>query len=168
MEQVLPNPGRPDEEQSVVLSELGGWPVRSGPYRVLALPAVLVVLFIALTGCRKKPDVQQSVSELEKAFPAAALASPSTQPQNPVPGPTPVSDPNADISRALAAVRNHDYAGGIIALQEVPNKPGMSAQQLMAVERAKQALTANLVARAAAGDSQAKAALAAIEKTRSQ
>jgi len=137
---------------------------------VLALPAVLVVLLIVFNGCRKKPDVRQSVSELEKAFPAAApaLASPSTQPQNPVPGPTPASDPNADISRALAAVRNHDYAGGIIALQEVPQKPGMSAQQLMAVERAKQALTANLVARAAAGDSQAKAALAAIEKTRSQ
>jgi len=106
---------------------------------------------------------------LEKAFPAAAtLASVPTPPRNPLPSQASASDPNADIRRALAAVRENDYAGGIIALQEVPRKPGVSAQQLMAVERAKQAMTANLVARAAAGDAQAKAARAAIEKTRSQ
>jgi len=134
-----------------------------------ALSTVLVVLFVVLSGgCRKKPDVQQSVSELEKAFPAAATLASVPTPRNPVPSQASASDSNADISRALAAVRENDYAGGIIALQEVPRKPGVSAQQLMAVERAKQALTANLVARAAAGDSQAKAALAAIEKTRSQ
>ena len=135
-----------------------------------ALSTVLVVLLVVLSGCRKKPDVPQSVSELEKAFPAAtaALASAPLQLRNPVPGQAPVSDPNADVTRALAAVRRDDYAAGIIALQEAPHKPGLSAQQLMAVERAKQAMTANLMARAAAGDSQAKAALAAIEKTRSQ
>jgi len=134
-----------------------------------ALSTVLVVLLVVLSGCRKEPDVQQSVSELEKAFPAAStLASVPTPPRNPVPSQASASDPNADIGRALVAVRENDYAGGIIALQEVPRKPGVSAQQLMAVERTKQALTANLVARAAAGDSQAKAALAAIEKTRSQ
>src|SRR5207247_8938988 len=121
MEQVLPNPGRPNEEQSVVLSELGGWPVRSRQ-QLLALPAlstVLAVLLVVLSGCRKKPDVPQSVSELEKAFPTAAtLASVPTPPRNPVPSQASASDPNADISRALAAVRENDYAGGLLALQE--------------------------------------------------
>ena len=131
-----------------------------------ALSAVLVVLLIVLSGCRKKPDVSHSVSELEKAFPAAVRA--PAQPGHLVHDLAAVSDANADVTRALAAVRKDDYAAGIIALQEVPRKRGVSAEQLKAVERAKQAMTANLVARAAAGDPKAKAALAAIERTRSQ
>ena len=131
-----------------------------------ALSTVLVVLLVVLSGCRKKPDVPQSVSELEKAFPAAVRA--PAQPGNLVPNLAAASDANADVTRALAAVRRDDYAAGIIALQEVPRKRGVSAEQLKAVERAKQAMTANLVVRAAAGDPEAKAALAAIERTRSQ
>ena len=69
---------------------------------------------------------------------------------------------------ALVAVRTNDYVAGVIALQNAQQSPGVTAQQLMAVEKAKQALTAELLARADRGDPQAKAALAAIEKTRSQ
>ncbi len=68
----------------------------------------------------------------------------------------------------MSAVRSNDYAGGVIALQTVQRIPGVTSQQLMALERAKEAITANLVARAAGGDPKAKAELSAIEKTLSQ
>ena len=78
------------------------------------------------------------------------------------------ADANAFVNVALAAVRANDYAGGVIALQEVQRIPGVTANQLMAIHGTMQAMTADLVARAAKGDPKAKADLAAIEKTRSQ
>jgi len=117
-------------------------------------------------GC-SKPTVKEQVSELERAFPGARV-------ENAVPGEqaviaqTPLEDANSYVSRALVAVRTNDYRQGVIALQNVAKVRGISPQQLMAVESAKQALTAELVARADRGDAQAKADLAAIERTRSQ
>ena len=61
-----------------------------------------------------------------------------------------------------------DYAGSVIALQTAQKGRGVNAEQLMAIERAKQAMTASLVDRAARGDEKAKAELARIERTRSQ
>ena len=72
------------------------------------------------------------------------------------------------MSLALASVCSNDYATGVIALQSVKRIPGVTPQQLMAVEQAKQALTSDLVARAGQGDAKAKADLDAIEKTLSQ
>jgi hypothetical protein len=105
---------------------------------------------------------------LEKAFPAAAAATPA-----PVQGPAPTQQPQAAdasayVQLALQAVRTNDYAASVLVLQGVQRLPGMTAQQLMAVERAKQAMVADLVARAGRGDPKAKADLAAIEKTLSQ
>jgi len=72
------------------------------------------------------------------------------------------------VAVALAAARTNNYATAIIALHAVPRLPGATPQQLMAVEHARRALNADLVARAAKGDAHAQAALAAIEKTLSQ
>ena len=128
---------------------------------------VLVATLFALSACSKKADVKSQVSELEKAFQAAT-------PTASVPAATPTenqnlpADANAFVHVALTAVRANDFAGGVIALQEVQRIPGVSANQLMAVHGTMQAMTADLVARAAKGDPKAKADLAAIEKTRSQ
>ena len=134
------------------------------------LPGLLPLFaaaLLALGACSKKADVKSQVSELEKVFQASAApvrtptASPSSNPNLP-------ADANAFVNVALTAVRANDYAGGVIALQEVQRIPGVSANQLMAVQGAMEAMTADLVGRAAKGDPKAKADLAAIEKTRSQ
>ena len=126
-----------------------------------------LVLLLSLSACGRKVEVKSQVSELEKAFPGAASAAAPAQPEASAQA-APAPDPNTFVQAALVAVRTNDYVAGVIALQNAQQSPGVTAQQLMAVEKAKQALTAELLARADRGDPQAKAALAAIEKTRSQ
>ena len=130
--------------------------------------SLCLVLVLALSACSRKADVKAQVSDLEKAFPAAAATAPA-QPQTPAPVEAPAAaDASAYVQSALAAVRQSDYAASVIALQKAQRARGVTAQQLMTVERAKEAIVADLVARADRGDPQAKAALAAIEKTHSQ
>jgi hypothetical protein len=113
-------------------------------------------------GCSKKADVQTQMSALEKAFPGAASPAPE-------PGAgQPALDANAFVREALSAARKDDYAAGVVVLQNIAQAPGVTANQLMAAEQAKQAMVTTLLNRAAAGDANAKAALQAIEKTRSQ
>jgi len=118
----------------------------------MRMPRVLLclsaVLLLALSGCSKHARVNTRFAELEKAFAGAGT--------------------NAFVNAALAAARTNDYAGGVMLLEALKRAPGTSAEQLMAVHQAIQALTADLVARAAKGDAEAKAALAAIERSRSQ
>ena len=118
-----------------------------------------------MASCSKKPDVKASASELEKAFPAAAAPVPA---ETPATAAAPVADANAYVKAALASVQANDYAGSVIALQTAQRARGVTVDQLMAIERAKQAMTADLVNRADRGDSKAKADLKAIEKTLSQ
>jgi hypothetical protein len=142
----------------MVLSEFAQRPVSVRGWWIECFPGLLALVgaaLLILSGCGKKADVQNQVVELEKAFPTAA------------PG-APASGANAYVAFALAAARTNNYAAAIIALQAVPRTPGATPQQLMAVEKVRQAMTADLVARAAKGDAPAQAALAAIEKTRSQ
>lgn len=124
------------------------------------------LMLVGLSACSKGPDVRTQVVELEKAFPAAATPAPA-QAAGEAPHP-PSADANALVNAALSAVRTNDYASGVIALQAVQRMPGVTAVQLMTIERTMQAMTADLVSRAARGDAQAKAELAAIERTRSQ
>jgi hypothetical protein len=132
-------------------------------YKILicCFAAVLVV------GCSKKPDVKQETSELEKAFPGATAAEAAYQVQTPIAQST-QGDANGYVKAALAAVKSDDYASSVIALQTAQRSKGATADQLMAIERAKQALTSSLVERAARGDEKAKADLSRIEKTLSQ
>jgi len=129
------------------------------------LAAFVLGAILALSGCSKKPDVKATTSELEKAFPAAASAAPA---EAPAAAAAPVAEANSYVKAALSSVQANDYAGSVIALQTAQRVRGVTADQLIAIERAKQAMTANLLARADRGDAKAIADLKAIEKTRSQ
>jgi len=122
-------------------------------------------LALALASCSKKPDVQTTMTDLERAFPtvvAPADAQPTT------PAAVPQADADQLIRAALTAARANDYASGVIALQAAQAGPGITAEQVMAVQRAKQAMVAELQRRAVSGDSVALSQLKAIERTRSQ
>src|SRR5262249_53883896 len=126
-----------------------------------------LALFLALSACSKKPDIKGRVSELEKAFPMATPAETSESAR-----PPPVAtEAKAYVSAAVSAARANDYASGVMALEQVQRMTGLvgvTANQLMIIEQAKQAMVADLVARADRGDPKAKADLAAIERTHSQ
>jgi hypothetical protein len=129
-------------------------------------PAAFVLgAVLTLSGCSKKPDVKASTAELEKAFPAAVSAAPAEAPAAEA---APVAEANSYVKAALSSVQANDYAGSVIALQTAQRVKGVTADQLIALERAKQAMTASLLARADRGDPKAIADLKAIEKTRSQ
>lgn len=123
-------------------------PIRPLRRSVVLSWILLVTLGVTAVGCRKAQSVQANAAEMEKAFQGA--------------------QPNPLVQAALSAVKTNDFAGGVLALQEVRNAPGVSAEQLMAVQKTQQAMTDELLARAERGDASAKAALALIERTRSQ
>lgn len=130
------------------------------------------VLMCISAGCAKKTDLKSSLTELETAFtnaapPALAVQTPASEP-GPTPAPARPTDANALVQAALTAARVDDYANGVIALQEAQQQPGITAEQVMAVQRTKQAMVTALQNRAANGDRAALAQLKAIEKTRSQ
>ena len=135
--------------------------------RIVALTCAFAVL--ALAGCKKKADVTTGLSELEKAFPAAAAtATPAAPIAQPGSAPPPTVDVNAQVNSALVAVRANHYVKGVVALEKITQARGVSVDQLVAVTKAKEAIVNDLVTRAARGDANAKAQLAAIEKTHSQ
>jgi len=133
------------------------------------LPPLSGAVLLVLAGCSQEADVKSQISELEKSFQGAGVAATATggRPTADQAG-NAAADARAYVNFALSAVQSNDYAGGVIALQAAQHAPGVTAAQLAAVENAKQAMTADLVARADRGDAKAKAQLAAIERTRSQ
>ena len=122
---------------------------------------------LASSACGKKADLKTQVFELEKAFPTAPAGTP-VQAERAASNQAPLTDANACVRLALAAVRTNDFAGGVITLQAVQRMPGLTPEQLMSLQTAMQAMTADLLVRASKGDAKAKADLAAIERTRSQ
>ena len=138
------------------------------PSRNFQFSICLLLGLLAFSGCGKKPDIQSQVSELEKAFPAAAPAAPApAETAQPAQAPPP-ADANAYVKAALSAVRENDYAGSVIALQSAQRMRGVTYEQLVAIERTRLAMTTDLINRADRGDAKAKAELDKIEKTRSQ
>jgi hypothetical protein len=125
---------------------------RSASVEIVAGRAnVLVLVFVVvlgLSGCGRKADVHVQARELEQVFQAS--------PSNPY------------VSLALSAARTNDIAVSAMALQNARRMPGLTPDQLLAVQRTLEAITADLVARAEKGDAKARAALAAIERSRSQ
>jgi hypothetical protein len=101
-----------------------------------------------LSGCHKPVEAVSTINQLERAFPDPKLS--------------------ADVTAAITAAKHQDYVTGVVALERAKSVPGLSAQQLMAVEQANQSLTQELVRRADAGDAQAKSELQRIERIRSQ
>ena len=118
-------------------------------------------MILVWNGCAKKGDlVRAQTTELEKVFPglaaaAAAQAVPSTQDS-----PT---EAKQCVVAAVSAARSNDFATGIILLRKAVRLPGLSPEQIMAVQEAKKAWVIDLTNRAAKGDESAKAALAAID-----
>ncbi len=111
--------------------------------------SLLLLLIGALCGCtQSEPTPEAGLQELQTAFPGTAG--------------------NPALELAIAAARTNDLGVGVVALQDVKRTEGLSAQQLQSVEQASQALTAELLRRAAAGDPRAKADLELIERSRSQ
>ena len=111
-----------------------------------------VCLAFLLMGCgpsSKEPDARTAAKELREAFPETGT----------------VSDA---VRVAIAASESKDYASGVLALETAKVAPGLSADQLATMERARQGLTAELVRRADAGDPKAREQLATIERARSQ
>lgn len=112
-------------------------------------PMLIVAMAVVLAmGCSRTPDAARATAELERVL----AASPQSVP----------------LRLAVAAARTNDAAAGVIALQEARRQPGLTAEQLQAVEQASQSIIADLVRRAADGDARAKAHLEAIERSRSQ
>lgn len=132
---------------------------------LVSISSWLIALWL-LVGCHQSPTPDTMVSELEKAFPATAAETGGAA--SAVSNPTPSAAVDALVQTALTAARANDYAGGVIALQTAQERPGITANQVEVVQRAKQALIADLQRRAGNGDQQALAQLKAIERTRSQ
>ncbi len=111
------------------------------------LSAVATAVLLAM-GCSREPDAARATAELERVLAA-----------------TPQS---MALQVAVAAARSNAPAASVIALQEARRQPGLTAEQLQAVEQASQSMVADLVRRAADGDEAAKAQLQEIERSRSQ
>ena len=107
-------------------------------------------------GCSRQTDPKADMAALEQSFAG-------TTQSNPVPG-----EAGAYVQAALAAARQDDNAGAVMALQAAQLSTHVTADQLKAVHAAMESITESLVERAARGDQKAQAALAAIERTRSQ
>lgn len=130
--------------------------------KVPAWLGIFVAALVLFCSCGKKNGVRDQLGQLENAFPAATDSAGKTAEQ------TPPTDPAAYVRLALASAQSNDFAGSVIALQSVKQMPTITPGQLKAVQGVMQSMTMDLVARAARGDAQAKADLAAIERTRSQ
>ena len=141
-------------------------PISRSKFRFSSCASLAALLMVA--GCSKKADVKGQASELEKAFPAAAPAGGAPVETLATTEQASASDANAYVKAALSSVQANDYAGGVIALQKVQQMPGVTYQQLVAIERTKKAITTDLINRADRGDAKAKADLGKIEKTLSQ
>jgi hypothetical protein len=118
----------------------------------------------AATGCDRKADVKARTSALEQAFPGVAT---NSAPAAGIAGQAPAAATSL-VKAALAAARSDDYVNSVAALEQVVQVSGVTPDQLIAVQGARQAMVSELVNRAANGDAAAKAALAAIERMRSQ
>lgn len=113
----------------------------------LAAATCIVVAGMAI-GCSRQPSAAEGVAQLERSL-GKAIENPAVQ-------------------LAIAAAKTNDLGVGVVALQEAKRSPGLSAEQLQSVEQTSQAIIAELLRRAAAGDAKAKADLQLIEQSRSQ
>ena len=116
------------------------------------------VIMLVLSGCGKKAaDIQAQSGELEKAFPGVASVAPAPAGQART-----VGDARAFVAAALSASRSNDYVTAVLMLQKAAESPGVTPDQVVALQVARKAWVAELMTRADHGDASAKAALARI------
>jgi hypothetical protein len=131
-------------------------------------PLVLLLGSVSLLlpgGCDRKPGVKTSLSQLEKAF--AANTAPG-QAEHPTPGRAPGADANGCVQIALVAARSNDYATAVAMLNTAVRAPGMTPDQFLAVQQAKNALLTDLLDRARKGDATAQTALKVVDQFRAR
>jgi hypothetical protein len=139
----------------MVLPRLFQGTLRSAAVRLLSAGAAVIV---ALGGCgRKAANIQLQSAELEKAFPGLASVAPARTGQ-----PATSGDPKAFVAVALSASRSNDYVTAVLMLQKAAESPGVTPEQVTALQVARKAWVTDLMTRAGRGDESAKAALAAI------
>lgn len=119
--------------------------------KTLTLITLIAAALLSWTGCsQKKADAKTQTVELEKAFPDLPAAGGAEAAPN---------DPKALVSVALAAAKGGDYAKGVILLKRAVQMPGLTPQQVMALQATKSAWMNDLSARAEKGDESAITAL---------
>ena len=139
----------------MVLPRLSQRTLRTGAVRLLVAG---VVVMLALGGCGKKAaNIEVQSSELEKAFPGVGSVAPARTGQAAA-----IGDAKAFVAAALSASRSNDYVTAVLMLQKAAESPGVTPEQVMALQVARKAWVADLMARAGRGDESAKAALAGI------
>ena len=113
---------------------------------------------LALAGCgRKAADIQVQSNALEKAFPGIASVAPARAGQ-----PGARGDAKAFVAAALSASRSNDYVSAVLMLQRATESPGVTPEQVAALQAARKAWVAELMTRADRGDESAEAALGRI------
>ncbi len=139
----------------MVLPRLAQRTLRTAAVRLLVASGVVM---LAVGACGKKAaNIQVQSNELEKAFPGVASVAPART------GPTAaIADARALVAAALSASRSNDYVTAVLMLQKAAEAPGVTAEQVMALQVARKAWVADLMTRAGRGDETAKAALAGI------
>jgi hypothetical protein len=118
---------------------------------LLTLVTLIAAAVLSCTGCsQKKADAKTQTVAVEKLFPGLpAPGSPEAA----------ANDPKAFVSAALEAAKGGDYAKGVILLKRAVQMPGLTPEQLMALQATKSAWMTDLSARAEKGDESAITAL---------
>jgi len=116
---------------------------------------------LLLAACSRNEQAS-SATELEKAFQVKASAAVDAAPAPA--SPSAPQDQTAGVQRevntALSAMKTNGYADAYVTLRAVQASPNLTADQVIAVQNARQAIEKNVAAKAAAGD---PAALRAVE-----
>ncbi len=110
------------------------------------LPLFNAAALVLLSACSASPDPSAEAARLQTTFAGS----------------------NRFVSEAIAALKTNDVPAAVLALENARSVPGLTADQLMSLQKTKQAMTADLVAKAEHGDRKAQADLALLERLRSQ
>ncbi len=120
----------------------------------------LVALTLGFTGCDKNQEIAVHTAELQKAFPI--MSNESIGPGQASSAVTPY------VNAAVAAVQTNGYAAAVILLDRAVKAGDTNSRHMVTVQEAKLAIVRHLIKDAARGKSEAKAALATIEKAQVQ
>ena len=122
---------------------------------------VLTVVSFLLAACGRNQQAS-SATELEKAFQvkASAAADAAPAPASPAAPQDQTAGVQQAVNTALSAMKTNGYADAYVTLRAVQASPNLTADQVIAVQNARQAIEKNVAAKAAAGD---PAALRAVE-----
>jgi len=116
------------------------------PFRTCLVMAGACLL---LNGCGKTHDPAAEAVQLQKVFASDARS-------------------NQFVAVALSAMQTNNYPAAVLALENARTIPGTTPDQLIALQRTKEAMIADLVRRAEGGDARAREDLVVLERSRSQ